>query len=109
MRNVTIRLRQDLIDSLDDEADDRDVSRSEYIRQILDDRHEVDELRDRLDAREARIDELEEQLARRSQIGEKVDTLAKRVDEQDTDATPPFPIRWYRWFRSRGDTAEPAD
>jgi len=42
MRNVTIRSREELIDGLDGEADDKGISRSEYIREILEDRHRVD-------------------------------------------------------------------
>lgn len=102
--SITIRVRQELIDRLDAEADEIGVSRSEHVRQILEDRHEADELRDeietlreRLDAREERIDELERQLARRSEIEEKVDTLAKREEEPD----PPFFVKWARWFRNR--------
>jgi hypothetical protein len=46
-------------------------------------------------SREERIEELEEQLARRSQIEDKVDTLAK----QQEDDNAPFFIKWYNWFR----------
>lgn len=82
---------------LEREADERGVSRSEYIRSILADRHEADRLQTRLDTREERIDELERQLARRSDVEEKIDTLAKREGEPD----PPFFIRWMNWWQSR--------
>ena len=102
--SITIRLQSDLIDSLEAEADEKDVSRSEYIRNTLQNRHEADELRekveqlqDRLESREKRIDELENQLRQRSHIEEKVDTLAKR--EQESNA--PFVVKWYRWFKNR--------
>jgi len=88
MQNVTIRLHEELIDRLDDEADNKGVSRSEYVRHILEDRHRVDELeeqvaalQDGVESREARIRELEEQLKQRSQIEEKVDVLAERVED----------------------------
>ena len=104
MQNVTVRLPEQLVEELDAESDEQDVSRSEYIRETLQDRHEADELReevsdlrDRLDAREERVSELETQLARRSEIEKKVDTLAKR--EQESNA--PFFIKWYRWWESR--------
>lgn len=45
MQNVTLRLREETIDALDGEADEHDVSRSEYIREIVADRHEADEFR----------------------------------------------------------------
>jgi hypothetical protein len=89
---VRIPLRQKA--ELEREAVERGVSRSEYIRNILSDRHRKGELSERLEIREERIDELEEQLARRSQVEEKVDTLAQRQEV----AQAPFFVRWYRWF-----------
>jgi metal-responsive CopG/Arc/MetJ family transcriptional regulator len=99
MQQITVRLPETMIEELDTEADERGVSRSEHVRSVLASRRDVDDLRDRLDAREERIDTLEEQLARRSQVEEKVDTLAKRVEDSD-EPDPPWPIRWYRWMRA---------
>ena len=90
---VRIPLRQKA--ELEREAVERGVTRSEYMRTILGERHRVAELEERLAVREERIDELEEQLARRSQLEEKVDTLAKRQEV----AQAPFFVRWYRYFR----------
>ena len=102
--SITIRLREELIGRLDAEAEERDVSRSEYAREILRQRHdvrelqeEIDDLKEELRAREERVRELEEQLAKRSQIEEKVDTLAKRQEEPEA----PFFVQWYQWFRGR--------
>jgi DNA repair ATPase RecN len=90
---VSVSLEPDHVDRLDERQEDADVSsRSAALRGVLDEyerlrtecedlRTECEELRTRLDAREDRIEELEEQLARRSQIEEKVDVLAKRVEE----------------------------
>ena len=64
---------------------------------------EVEELRERLDSRADRIDQLEEQLARRSQVEEKVDVLAERVEDRERAADAPFFVRWARWFRSDDD------
>jgi Arc/MetJ-type ribon-helix-helix transcriptional regulator len=91
MQNVTVRLPEELVEELDAESDEQDVSRSEYIRETLQDRHETDELREEVS------DLRETQLARRSEIEEKVDTLAKR--EQEGNA--PFFIKWYRWWQRR--------
>jgi Arc/MetJ-type ribon-helix-helix transcriptional regulator len=95
MEQVTLRLPVRLKAELEREADERGVSRSEHVRDVLEKREETRELRDRLDRREQRIDVLEEQLARRSQVEEKVDTLAKRVEDDDA----PFFVRWYRWYQ----------
>lgn len=103
---VRIPLRQKA--ELEREADGLGVSRSEYIRSILEDRHRADELADRLETRERRIDQLEEQLARRSQVEEKVDVLANRVEDRG-GPDPPFPVRWWQWWRSRGSHDDAPD
>lgn len=103
---ITIRLREELIDRLDSEAEDENVSRSEYVREILQDRHRADELEDkieslhdRLEQRESRIETLEEQLARRSQMEQKVDEMALELREKRQDA--PFFVKWYRWWKDQ--------
>lgn len=110
MQNVTIRLRKELLDDLDEEADEEGVSRSEYVRTILEERRhaddleaEVDRLRKRLESREVRIEDLEEQLARRSQIEEKVEEVRLEVKDQqeEVEEEAPFPIRWWRWWQRR--------
>lgn len=105
---TTIRLRESLIEDLDTEAEERDVSRSEYIRQILSERHraeelaeEVDTLRDELRRREDRISELEDQLARRSQLEDKIEDVALEVREDRQERDAPFVVKWYRWFKNR--------
>lgn len=104
-KSITTRLESELIEGLDEESDEAGLSRSEYIRRILRERHEnpaklqqeVDTLRDRLHAREERIDTLERQLARRSNVEKKVDELAKRQES----ANAPFFVEWYQWLRQR--------
>jgi chromosome segregation ATPase len=107
---ITIRIEGDLIDSLDAEAEDKDVTRSEYVRQILKDRRESDELREeidtlreQLDRRQERIETLEEQLARRSNIEEKVEDLPDKLRDAESEPSPPFFVKWYRWFRRNKD------
>jgi len=63
---------------------------------VLENRAETEVLRERLERRERRIDDLEEQLRRRSHVEEKVDALAKRVG----DDAAPFFVRWYQWYRN---------
>jgi chromosome segregation ATPase len=104
MKNLTVRVPESLIQDLDEEAEEEEMTRSEYIRQILQERHETEELREevqrleeRVESREDRIDTLEQQLSRRSEIEEKVDTLAKQQDEP----AAPFFVEWVRWWRER--------
>ena len=105
---ITIRIDGDLIDSLDAEAEDRDVTRSEYVRQILKDRRESDELREeidslreQLDRRQERIETLEGQLARRSNIEEKVEDLPDKIRAVEEEPSAPFFVEWFRWWRNR--------
>jgi uncharacterized coiled-coil DUF342 family protein len=105
---ITIRIDGDLIDSLDSEAEDRDVTRSGYVRQILQERHRADELREeidflreQLDRRQERIETLEEQLARRSNIEEKVEDLPDKIRDVESEPSAPFFVEWYQWWRNR--------
>lgn len=104
-QQVAVRIPLRRKAELEREANEIGASRSEYIRSILEDRHRTGELVNRLETREDRIDQLEEQLARRSQVEEKVDVLAKRVESHDKP-DPPFFIRWVEWWRSRGNPAD---
>ena len=104
--SITIRLQPELIDRLEGEAEEAGVSRSEYIRQILRERREKEALHEevamlesRLESRESRISDLEEQLARRSQVEEKVEEVALEVREDREESNAPFFVKWYRWFR----------
>jgi len=106
-KQVSVRIPLHLKAELEREADEHGVSRSEYIRTTLENRHEADRLRERLDVREERIDELEMQLAKRSQVEEKMDTLKKRVEDQQTAQNAPFFVRWAQWWRSRGNEPSP--
>lgn len=93
MKKVSVSLEPSHIDLLDERQEEGDAgSRSAALRDTLDEyedlhteyetlRTECEDLRTRLESREQRIDDLEEQLARRSQIEEKVDVLAERVEE----------------------------
>ena len=98
------------MDEINEEADKRDLNRSEYIRQLLQNRHEADELRDeiktlreQLKAREQRVTELEEQLRERREIEEKVDEVAMEVKEQQESTNAPFVVKWYKWWKNRNE------
>lgn len=98
MEPLTIRIQAETKESLEAEADEYDVSVSEYVRRLIRKGREYDELADRLESREARIEELESQLARRSEIEEKVEALPDKIRETQNEPAPPWPIRWYQYF-----------
>lgn len=58
MRPISIKLDEDVIEAIDDEAEDRDLTRSQYVRRIIDNRHESDR-EERLSHIEGRLDRLE--------------------------------------------------
>ncbi len=84
MEPLTIRIREDTKESLESEAAEYDVSVSEYVRQLIEKGREYDDLQDRLQAREDRIAELEDQLARRSQIEDKIENLPDKIRDRET-------------------------
>lgn len=71
MEAITIRLSEDLLESLDGEADEYEQSRSEYIREILRSRNEYDQLQDEYEDLERENERLRRQL----------EATNKRVDE----------------------------
>lgn len=60
---------------------------------------ELERLRDRLESRENRIGELEIQLAKRSQIEDRIEDVEIQLREDKKEVTTPWPIRWIRWLR----------
>lgn len=78
MPNLTVRADDDLLDALDTEADERDVSRAEYVRRILDSRHESDE---RVAALESELSECERECERLKR--EKRQILDQRDEHRD--------------------------
>jgi TolA-binding protein len=99
MEPLTIRIREKTKESLDEEAAVYDVSVSEYVRELIEKGREYDELEDRLQSKEDRIDQLETQLASRSHIEEKIEELPAKVREAESEPDAPFFIQWYQWFR----------
>ena len=74
---VRIPLREKA--ELECEASDQGISRSEYIRSILRNRHRADKLEKRLETRNDRVEELETQLGRRSEIEDKIENLPDKI------------------------------
>lgn len=84
MEPLTIRIRDDTKKTLEEEADEYDVSVSEYVRELIEKGREYDDLQDRVKSKEDRIDELEEQLSRRSQIEDKIEDLPDKIRDSQT-------------------------
>jgi hypothetical protein len=50
--------------------------------------------------------DLERQMGARDQVEEKVDVLAKRIEEEQSAPDPPFFVEWVQWFHNRGDDSD---
>jgi antitoxin component of RelBE/YafQ-DinJ toxin-antitoxin module len=77
---LTIRIREETKESLEDEADEYGVSVSEYVRELIDKGREYDDLEVRLESREERIETLEAQIAETRNIESKIDDLRDLPD-----------------------------
>ena len=96
MKKISISLTEDHLEVVDERQDEDDAgSRSEAVRQIIDEygrlrsecedlRTEAEDLHARLEQREDRIDDLEEQLARRSQLEQEIEDLPDKIRDEQT-------------------------
>jgi len=85
VKPLTIRIRANTKESLESEADEYDVSVSEYVRELIEKGREYDDLADRLDAREERIAELERRLAEEADADAEIEELREEVARLETE------------------------
>ena len=78
-KQVAVRLELRRKAQLEREAAELGVSRSEYIRDILGDRHRADQLADQLEQKKDRIQTLEEQLERRHDLKNEIQELPDKI------------------------------
>lgn len=121
MPRTTATIPEELAEWVEEKAEDGEEfdSKSEVIRECIKVMHRLDDVDadvdDLLDAQERaehlerelevtenKLTEAREQMKHRDRVEEKVDVLAKRVEDND-GPDPPFPVRWWQWIRSRGD------
>jgi uncharacterized coiled-coil DUF342 family protein len=66
-----------------------------------DTKHKLDELREKMEHgvehAEAHAADLRRQMNARDKVEEKVDTLAKRIENRERAADAPFFVKWVRW------------
>lgn len=91
MENIGIRVTEEMLEQLDNEAQKQDVSRSEYIRTILSNRHETNQIQteyeEKLNNHKNKIEDLKEQLENvkqeRDRIQRQLRETNKRIDNVD--------------------------
>jgi predicted DNA binding CopG/RHH family protein len=90
MEQITLKVPRDVLESIDEEAESEDISRSEYLRTVLESRHDVDDIRadyeERIDDLEAaHAEELEQLTAehedREATLQARIDDLQERVSD----------------------------
>lgn len=130
MERLTIQLREKTKESIEQEASEYDGSASEYVRRLIRHGREYDGMEAQLESQKAEIAELESQLQEQEQeqlrsdiitqvqsaqgeisevesqveqhrqVEERIEALHERIQEIGAKTTPPWPIRWYRWFQN---------
>lgn len=93
MKSLSTRVPDDTYARLEERAEERNTSVSAEARKLIAQGFDVeelelelDDLRDRLDARETRVETLEAQLAERSEIEDKIEDLPDKIRETGTYA-----------------------
>ena len=97
MDSITLRLESDTIEALDTEAGEHGVSRSEYVRDILQSRHERDRLRAANERLQQRVQTLIDQREEHSELVNYVQeerSLQQRREER-RDAPLWTRAKWY--------------
>ena len=88
MQRVSVKLPEDMVDELDDQADNQDVTRSDVIRNMLDDGlntaddEEIQQLQQELERCEQRVDRLQQANLLILEDREHTTELEIYVDEQ---------------------------
>jgi predicted DNA-binding protein len=82
MKNVTVRLSEEQVETLDVEADDLDLSRAEYIRDLIEKGRESDKIRRELEETQNKVADLRRQLQAVNARQEDVTELVEYVEQQ---------------------------
>ena len=115
MKNVTVRLTDEYVETLDAEADDLDLSRAEYLRDLIEQGREVEEIQAELEATQAKVEDLRRQLQQANSRERDVDELVTYVEEERLDRQRDrkrrnAPVwrraKWWVFGRSDGETAD---
>lgn len=82
MKNVTVRLNDEYVETLDDEADDLDMSRAEYLRDLIEKGREAKEIEEELEATQVEVENLRRQLQARNAREDDVSEIVEYVERE---------------------------
>lgn len=101
MPRITITVSDELNDYLEEKSGDGGDfgSKSEVMRHLAERGREAEDLEQENEILENRIDELHQQLAKTNNVEERVDVLAKRIEDDRQARDAPFFVRWGRWAK----------
>jgi len=105
MPRITVTISESLNEHLEEKSgeDAEFSSKSEVMRHLAERGRKADDLEHELEIAENRIEELRQQMMHRENMQEKVDVLANRIEDDQRARDAPFFVRWYRWWRDRGE------
>lgn len=108
MPRITVTISDELDEYLEENSGEGEEfdSKSEVMRHLAQRGQEVDDLETELEMKQNRIEDLERQMGARDQVEEKVDVLAKRIEDDNSSPDPPFFVQWVQWWRQRGGESD---
>ena len=104
MPRITVTISDELDEYLEENSGDDEEfdSKSEVMRSLAQRGQEAEDLETELEIKQNRIENLERQMGARDHVEEKVNVLAKRIEEDRSSPDPPFFVRWAQWWQQRG-------
>jgi len=104
MPRITVTISDELDEYLEENSGDDEEfdSKSEVMRSLAQRGQEAEDLETELEIKQNRIEDLERQMGARDHVEEKVNVLAKRIEEDRSSPDPPFFVRWAQWWQQRG-------
>ena len=101
MTRITVTISDDLDEYLEEKSGDEAEfdSKSEVMRSLAERGIEAEDLKKELAITENRLEELRKQMYQQENVEEKVDVLARRIEETEKARDAPFFVRWGRWAK----------
>lgn len=78
MVQISVRMDEDSVEELDSDAEDRDLSRAEFVRELIESRNDTSDLQDELDDCHS---ELQESRARVNELRQELAAANRRIDD----------------------------